>query len=111
MRKPCEHAEPRDWCGVCIAERTQPVYAALFAAADGGRGNPDRFPLPLCVYEGKVSEYAGCGCEDRHIRFCELPGQGEGGIPDIDRMTRAYLPNWDMPSCEKCHYRKEPGSV
>lgn len=75
------------------------------------RGIPDRFPLPLCKYEGAVSEYAGCGCEDKHIRFCELPGQGDNGIPEIDRMTRAYLPDFDMPNCEKCNYRKAPGDV
>lgn len=87
--------------------------ANFTTAAAPARRTPDRFPLALCQYEGKVSEYAGCGCEDRHIRFCENPYQGgtdpDGrAVPDIDRVTRAYLPDWDMPNCEKCPYKKAP---
>jgi len=64
----------------------------------------DRYALPLCKHEGIVLEYAACGCEDKHVRYCEHPEHGS----DIDRCHRGPVRGSPLTACESCAHRAAP---
>jgi len=64
----------------------------------------DRYALPLCRYEGIVIEYAACGCEDKHVRWCDHPEHGA----DIDRCHRGPVRGSPLTACETCAHRAAP---
>lgn len=104
----CEDTSGTGDGGGLMARRADPVGANLTTAAVVGK-----FALPLCKYEGSITDFAACSCEGKHVRNCDNPFQGmkdpQGrDVPEIDQCQREYVPESRVQNCERCPYRMEP---